>query len=288
MAQATFISGLDDIIDRYDHFILDIFGVIHDGIHPFPDTIATLKHISDTGKQTCLLSNSPRRADGAASQMEMMGISRDLYDHIVTSGEATYMDLRDNKSEYGQKCWFIGGGSYIDELMRDFDYELESDIESADFILNSIPGTEASDRERFIKKLEIAARRDLPMICANPDLVVNIGRETYECAGTFAKIYEDMGGRVTYHGKPHRPVYDKCYEFLGRPDKSKILAIGDAFHTDVTGANRFGVDCALNLVGIHYDEVLDLNGRDICPQKMQSLLESKDAKPAYYMHGFSF
>lgn len=280
-----FLSGLDSIAEDYDHFILDVFGVIHDGIEAFPDTVASLKRLKDMGKQTCLLSNSPRRANGASGQMsDTMGIPRNLYDHIVTSGEATYQDLKTN--DYGQNCWFIGT-QYLQELIDGFNLKLMDSPDYADFILNSIPGTDRQSRITFIEQLKQAADKQLPMICANPDLVVNIGREQYECAGTFAKIYEEFGGSVIYHGKPHAPVYERCYELLGQPEKSKILAIGDAFHTDIAGAKAYGIDSVLNLVGIHFDEVAD-NDDAIDHDKLEHLVNSKPHKPNYIMNGFAF
>ena len=276
------IDGIEEIADRYDHFILDIFGVIHDGIRPFEGTVRCLQALKDAGKQTCLLSNSPRRVRGATSQMEMMGIARNLFDHAVTSGEATYLSLRDRDPSLGDDCWFIGTPA-VSEIMDGLDLNVVHGPEDASFI----PGTENSAVEILKRQLEIAADRNLPMICANPDLVVNIGNTQHECAGTFAAYYEDeLGGRVIYHGKPHAPVYEMCYNLLGSPDKSTICAVGDSFHTDITGANRFGIDSVMNLVGIHQDEVL--SGGRIDQKKMRAMLESASERPTYMLAGFDW
>lgn len=117
----------------------------------------------------------------------------------------------------------------------------------------------------------------MPMICSNPDLVVHIGDELYECAGTFAKIYADMGGRVIYHGKPYAPVYERCFELLGNPEKSRLCAIGDSLHTDIAGANGFGIDGILNLAGIHREE--------ITPEALESLNDQPHL-PRYVVNGF--
>lgn len=280
------LSGLHEIADQYDHFILDIFGVIHDGIVPFEGTLRCLQALKDAGKQTCLLSNSPRRVDGTTGQMDLMGISRDLYDHAVTSGEATYLALRDRDETLGDDCWFIGT-SVVSEILEGLDLNLVDGPENASFILNSIPGTESSAVELLKKQLQVAADKGLPMICANPDLVVSIGNTQYQCAGTFAAYYEDqLGGKVIYHGKPHAPVYEMCYELLGAPDKSKICAIGDSFHTDITGANGFGVDSVMNLVGIHWEEVL--TGGRIDPKKMHDMLTNASTHPTYMLAGFDW
>ena len=137
-----------------------------------------------------------------------------------------------------------------------------------------------------MKQLRTAANKDLPMLCANPDLVVNIGTELYECAGTFAALYEQMGGRVIYFGKPHKPVYETCFEYLGKPEKSRICAVGDSFHTDITGANRFRIDSVINLIGIHWEEVVTAGKAD--PAKLEALLESQNTQPIYMMAGLSW
>ena len=149
------------------------------------------------------------------SHMEEMGLSRTAYDHVVTSGEATHRDLA--KIAAGSQCWLIGT-PMMGEVFDGYDVTLVDGPEGADFIMNSIPGVHKIGRDEFMEQLERAAKARLPMICANPDLAVNIGAEQYECAGTFAALYEKMGGAVTYHAKPHAPVYEWCHELLGAPN----------------------------------------------------------------------
>lgn len=273
-------AGLSSIADRYDAFIIDIFGVLHDGIHPFDQTIKTLELLKKHGKTICLLSNSPKRADGATAQMLRMGISRHLYDHIVTSGEATHAALASRSDDFhrvcGHDCWFIGTDTMMG-VLEGLGLRLLDRPEGASFILNAIPGTDASDRKILLAGFEIAAKKNLPMICANPDLVVNIGNDQYECAGTFAKLYEEMGGRVLYHGKPHAPVYERCRTVLDMPDKTRILAIGDSLHTDIQGANSFGIDSVLVLTGIHSDE-----------RNIDLLINAQAHKPNYVMREFGW
>ncbi len=290
--QPNLLSGLCEIIDKYDNFIIDIFGVIHNGIHPFPETIKTLEHLKSRNKQICLLSNSPKRAEGAINQMISMGIASELYDHVVTSGEATFHALSAREDEFhascGRDCWFIGA-DWLFESLNGLDLNYKSGPEDASFILNAIPGTESSAVETLKSQLAIALNKNLPMICANPDLVVNIGDQQHECAGTFARIYEDMGGRVVYHGKPHAPVYERCHELLGQTDKSKILAIGDSLHTDIAGAHDFGIDSVFNLVGIHWEEVqLDHTPGEADIEKIHTLVAQNPHRPTYVTNGFSF
>lgn len=274
---AKHISNIGTLCETYDYFIIDIFGVLHDGIRPFKETLRTLQALKMSGKTLCLLSNSPRRAHNAAGQMETMGIARNLYDHIVTSGESTHDALVGDNHEFGQDCWFIGK-YVVEEIVADIpDMRLHSGPEEASFVLNAIPGTSPPEVADFKAKLQIALNKDLPMICANPDLVVHVGDHLYECAGTFAAMYEDIGGRVHYHGKPHAPVYERCYELLGKPDKSSICAIGDSLHTDIAGANNFGIDSILNLAGIHREELT---------ADTLSHLNDQPHKPTYVVNGF--
>lgn len=285
LSSPPLLSGLSEIVDRYDHFILDIFGVIHDGIKPFPGTIRCLHALKEAGKHTCLLSNSPRRVPGAVGQMESMGISSSLFDHAVTSGEATFQALKHRDESLGDDCWFIGT-PVVSEILDGLNLNIVDGPDAASFILNSIPGTEPSAVEALKNQLRAAADKALPMICANPDLVVNIGDKQHQCAGTFAAFYEELGGEVIYHGKPHAPVYEMCYELLGKPDKKKLCAVGDSFHTDITGANAFGIDSVMNLVGIHYEEILSAGRID--PRKMRAMLTSQTTHPTYLLAGFDW
>ncbi len=278
------IGGLSEIADRYDCFILDVFGVIHNGIDLFEGTAKCLQELKAAGKQVCLLSNSPRRAHVVGTQIIGKGLPDEgLFQHVMTSGEATYQVLQGMTG--GQRCWFIGA-DIGQEVLSDHDFEQVRGPEETDFVLNSLIGQSGEDKAGIVQALRVAADRGVPMICANPDLVVNIGAVQYECAGTFAKLYEEMGGAVTYHGKPHAPVYEQCFEFLGRPDKSRICAVGDAFHTDVAGANGFGIDVIWNIEGIHEEEVsCDVSGV-IDDGLIVEMLRSKAQKPTYVTKGF--
>lgn len=285
--EAPIIEGLSAVAVDYDYFILDIFGVIHDGIRPFPGTENALRELKSAGKEICLLSNTPMRAEGTLGQIEMMGLKRSYFDHIVTSGEATHAALSQLAPKFGKNCWFIGT-DVMAGVLDGHGLTLVNEPEQADFIINSVPGTHRVSRESFIYKLSIAAKRKIPMICANPDLVVNIGTQQYECAGTFALEYEQMGGDVIYFGKPHTPVYERCHDLFGKPDKSKIIAVGDSIHTDVTGANRFGIASIFNLEGIHQEEVRCHSTGQVDNERLRLMLQSQIQQPTYVMAGFQW
>ena len=215
--------------------------------------------------------------------MEQMGIPPALYDHILTSGEATHLGLTGHIQAWGKRCWFIGT-PVMEEVLKGIDITLVNTPDNADFILNSVPGTSDDQTRQLKKHLEKAAARTLPMICANPDLVVHIGSTLHECAGTFAQYYEDiLGGTVIYYGKPHHPVYDHCHQVLGRPDKGAICAVGDSLLTDIAGAHHFGVDSILNLSGIHIEEWGALTPS---AANIEKFFKDRPHTPRYIMQGF--
>lgn len=288
MSDYSLIPGVSAIADRYDYFILDIFGVIHDGLRPFSGTVRALNEMKHAGKHVCLLSNSPRRADSAMAQCVKMGIPRESLGDIVTSGEATYHALEDHAVQFGRRCYFVGS-DFVRHLVDGIDLTLTDNPDDADFILNAIPGTERAAKDHLLRHLDRAAARKLPMICANPDLVVNIGDVQEKCAGTYARLYEDLGGPVTYYGKPHGPVYDLAREKLGLPPKSRICAIGDSLHTDIQGANAYGIDSVFNLSGIHWEEVrLDHAPGKADSDKIRTIITDQPHRPTYVMGGFEW
>ncbi len=282
------IQGLSEIANRYDGFIIDLFGVIHNGVQLYPDTISTLQNLKDKNKAVCFLSNSPRRAESARGQCISMGLPEELTPPAMTSGEATYAALSDFVENYGPHCWFLGN-TIVKELKAGLGTDLADGPEKADFILNAIPGTGPTHKAELIENLKIAAARKTPMICANPDLVVHVGEHLYECAGTFAKIYEEMGGPVTYFGKPHLPVYERAHDLIGNLPKEKICAIGDSFHTDIAGAQAFGIDSIFNLAGIHREELgLDPATKSVDSKALQDLIARQTHMPTYVMEGFTW
>lgn len=274
------ISGLHEIADRYDAYLLDVFGVLHDGLKPFPDTINCLEQLKKNGKKTCLLSNQPRRAESAIRFNESVGILRSLYNEALTSGEGTWLALDAYK---GKRCWYIGT-DFTDTLLEGHDFTITKHPDDADFILNAVPGTESVEATALIEKLDRAAQKKLPMVCANPDLIVHIGDVKGKCAGSYAQYYETKGGPVAYYGKPHRPIYDMAWQMLGQPDKSRMIMIGDSLHTDIQGANGFGIHSILNLSGIHGEEM----GIKPSIDKVKRVIDSQPHRPDYVLYGFEW
>ncbi|HSK38828.1 MAG TPA: TIGR01459 family HAD-type hydrolase [Arenibaculum sp.] len=252
------LSGIGDIADRYDGFILDLWGVLHNGQRPYPGAVDCLDRLRAAGKRICLLSNAPRRCASVAAKLARMGISPAHYDHLMTSGEATFEALRDRPDGWhkalGRRCLHIGPDR-DDDVFEGLDVEMADSPEDADFVVNTGIDAQEETVADYAEVLAACARRRLPMVCANPDLVVVIGTTMVICAGTLAQHYEDLGGTVRYHGKPHPSVYSRCFDLLGIGDRRRIIAVGDSFRTDVAGANAAGIDAALVAGGIHLEEL---------------------------------
>jgi HAD superfamily hydrolase (TIGR01459 family) len=243
-----FKENLLEIYQDYTHFVIDIWGVIHDGSHVYPGVIENLKKIRDSGKKICFLSNAPRRAVKAEILLNKFGIEKDLYDFVLTSGEATFLYLKENQ-DFGQEYFYMGENKDLD-LLDGLDYEI-TDMKSAKFIINTGLGDEFPTAESREKDLKNGIKYDLPMICVNPDLIVvkQSGLEIL-CAGILAQKYQEMGGKVIYFGKPYDLVYKKVKELFNINQESKILAIGDGIETDIKGANENNIDSALIPGGI--------------------------------------
>lgn len=179
-------------------------------------------------------------------------IQPSMYHHIVTAGESARTELIE---KYQSKKVLFFGNDHFAGSMENLGMLKVSSVDQADFILNCIPGTLELNEAELTALLLDAKDKNLPMVCANPDLVVHIGETLYTCAGTYAAFYESIGGNVSWHGKPYKKIYDMAFDLLGQPDKSRVCALGDALRTDVRGACDYGIDSIWCLSGIHWEEL---------------------------------
>lgn len=274
------IEGIAEVRGRYDALIVDLWGVVHNGMVPYPGVVDALQRLRADGKRVCLLSNAPRRVATVAARLDEIGVPRDAWDHLLTSGEATRIALLERADPFhaalGRRFFHLGPPR-DDDVHAGLDYERVWAVEAADFVLNS--GIDRAEETVAFHgpTLEAAAARKLPMVCANPDLIVRIGDHMQICAGALAARYVELGGAVAWHGKPHRSVYERCFGLLGQPERARVLAIGDAFHTDMAGAAGAGIDGLFVLGGIHSDEV-GLDRPDMAV--VERLAEEHGARPA--------
>ena len=247
------LAGVAPLARRYDGFIVDVWGVLHDGVNAYPGAIETLEKLSTAGKRVVALSNAPRPAEQVEQRLTELGFSRALYRGVMTSGEDVWRHLKRRDDPWyaslGPRCFFLG--PMKDEAMLAGIGGLRApDVDSADYVINT--GVAFGESvETVLPELEAAAKRKLPMICANPDLIVVYNGKTEICAGALAKRYEALGGEVRYHGKPYPGIYDECLAMLGVADRGKVVAIGDGLHTDIAGAHAAELASVLVTGGIN-------------------------------------
>jgi len=275
------IDGLGEIAGFYEGYILDLWGVVHDGVKAFPHTVPTLREMKRSKRHVWMLSNAPRRAYTVAQKLSEMGVSEDLYAGIMTSGEATWQALRDRYlQQWGRKCFHIGG-SRDHSLFEDLDVELVSKPEDADFTLCSGVEDFTHTADMYRDRLAACAARNLPMICANPDRIVHVEDHLVICAGTLADIYIEMDGQVTWFGKPYRQVYSHC---LSAMPNMRVLAVGDGMPTDIAGATGAGIDSVLVTTGIHREnfEAAQTGGGE---NRLEAFFSGFPYRPTYLAQG---
>lgn len=276
--------GLASVIDRYDALILDLWGVVHNGVEPYPGVPECLDALAAAGKQVCLLTNAPRRPTGVERRLCEMGIGPERFQHVMTSGEATHEALRDRDMQWvarlGRRFFFIGPERDYD-IYEGLDYTLVDEPEHADFIINCGIVDYSQTIADFEPLLSRCLAAKLPMICANPDMVVVVGDRMVICAGTLAAFYADHGGDVLLFGKPYPPVYERCFHLLGVKDRSRVLAVGDGLKTDIAGANAVGIDSALIIGGIHGEELGAPWGTAADSDKLSRLVATTGPRPTF-------
>jgi HAD superfamily hydrolase (TIGR01459 family) len=243
----------------FDGFILDLWGVIHDGVTPYPGAAHCLTQLRDAGKKAVLLSNAPRRSHVAQHALRAMGIEDGLYHGIITSGEASHLLLRDRPDHWSRSLGdrvFHLGPLRDRNVIEGLDLVVVDRPQDASFVLNTGPDdiggpTELSD---WTDLLAHCLAAQLPMLCANPDLEVIRGGVRVICAGLLAEHYQAHGGDVRWIGKPDPAIYEPVLAMLDL-DRSRVLAVGDALRTDIAGAEAAGLASCWVLGGIHGAEL---------------------------------
>jgi HAD superfamily hydrolase (TIGR01459 family) len=282
-----FVSGLRDIADRHDAFILDLWGCVHNGVKPFSGVLDALRRLRDARKRVLMLSNAPRRASIIVGQLERnFGIDPTLYEAVLTSGEVAWQSLkrRDDAqhARLGTRVLHIGPERDLN-LFEDNGLVRVDDVAAADFVLATGPNDDSLDVAAHERILQASRARDLPLVCANPDLEVIRGETRLVCSGAIAARYEELGGQVIYHGKPHAVTYRVALDMLGKPEKQKIVCIGDGLRTDILGANRAGLPSAFIPGGVHDAELGIAMGEMPAPAPLGALLKRLGAAPSYIL-----
>jgi HAD superfamily hydrolase (TIGR01459 family) len=234
---------LSTILDQYSGIFCDVWGVIRDGHAILPEAILALQNVRRQGKPVILVSNSPRPAHDVARHLSLMGAPGDAWDAIVTSGDATRSALADAAPGPFFKIGPSGGDDLLyDGLNLEFSEADNAKAIACTGLVHHL-GDEPDDYRELLTRF---AARQLPLICANPDIVVQVGDELVWCAGALARLYRELGGKSIIAGKPHKPIYELAHQSMravaGEVERGLILAIGDGPETDLAGAERIGID----------------------------------------------
>ncbi len=286
------IDSIKDISHYYDVFILDQWGVMHDGICGYDHAINSVENLIKENKKLIIISNSSKRKISSVKKLKILGFDKQHFIEVMTSGEMIWQELKNSISKYGnnlKKCFHIYDASKEDGL--DFRNNLEefnfvTNVKDSNFILACTPfeNTEPLD---YIPILNDALDLNLRMFCANPDFisVEKNNEKNIFCMGTIADLYDHMGGQVTILGKPSKAIYLESCKKIKDLNMSRIVAIGDSLDHDILGANNFGIDSILISSGIHRD--LFESSIDTGLKKIENT-QKWNFKPTYVCKEFSF
>jgi len=254
MNNPVFISGLSKIYSKFDIFLVDLWGVIHNGIECYSDALNVLKNLKKT-KKIILISNAPRPSSSVQKFLNQINFNKSFYDFLITSGDLTRYYLKNFTKK--ENFYHLGpdrDNSLFSNLMLK-----KTTLKNARFVICTGVNNNNDNLNKYFSILKKIKKRNLKIICANPDLIVHRGDRAEYCAGSIAKLYEKMGGRVEYFGKPYKNIYEYIFRILRKNSKkkiykSKVLVIGDNLNTDISGANNFNVKNLFIAGGIHKPE----------------------------------
>ncbi len=270
------LNHLSDIDDHYDVFLIDLWGVIHNGIAVFDNVLPVLQSLKQKKKMVFFITNAPRRSFVISQQLEDFGIEQKLYDKIISSGELTWLSI---KEKYQKKNCLIIGPPRDFHLVEGLDISVVDKDSNVDIILNTGPWGDDDSLENYTDLLDSLAKKKSHMICSNPDKTVVRGENFMICAGLLAEYYEKIGGKVEYYGKPYKQIYEHCFNFFEKKN-TRVLAIGDSLENDIKGANALNFDSLLITDGIHREVN---NNNDVDKQKLDGLIKTKNIFPDFFM-----
>ena len=265
------LNHLSEVYNFYDAFIIDLWGVMHNGINLNLGAMEVIENLTKNNKRITFLSNAPRPNKKVVGFLRRLNMSEEYLKNVLTSGEAAMKSLKRN--EFGIKFFHLGPQRDMSLFMG-----LENNkttLEKSDFILCTGLFDEHEDDLNYYNKL-LETHISKKLVCTNPDLIVHRGTEEEYCAGSVAKIFESLGGKVIYFGKPHREIYKLCLK-----KNEKTLIIGDNLNTDIKGANNLNLDSLFITEGVHRSEYKDEN-------ELENLLKRYNVTTKYFQLNLSW
>ena len=273
------INNFSEVFEKYDSIICDIWGVIHNGHKLFSSSVDCLHELKNQGYPIILVSNAPRPGEEIKLILEKMGLNKNCYNKIITSGDLTQKILNDGS--LGQNCYHIGP----DRDLKIFEGIRVNRVnfDKSDFIfITGLFNDEEEDENTYLPLLEESKKRNLKLLCANPDIWVQRGNQLIPCAGAISKKYESIGGKVINIGKPFQPIFDeaiKNIDSLGKGNFSSTIVIGDGIDTDIKGANDYKLDSLLTLGGLFSGQKID---------EVYKVINNKKVFPTYLIEELTF
>jgi HAD superfamily hydrolase (TIGR01459 family) len=272
------MTTLADLAPNYDAVLSDVWGVVHNGVAPHPEAVEALRKFRDGGRRrVVLITNAPRATPPIIAMLDAMGVPRDAYDAVVSSGDVT----RDMIAPYRGKVIHHIGPPTIDDSLYEGLGVIRGSAEDAAAVVVTDLDTDDDTPDMYEDRIKVWLARRLSLICANPDRVVEHGGRIIYCGGALADLYEAHGGRIRMAGKPYRPIYDEALRLADRAagvaiDRSRILAIGDSIRTDAIGAANAGLDLLFVTGSIHAHEVDAFGSPD--PEAIRALVAPSGAR----------
>jgi len=290
MDSVKICEGISEISDSYTGFLIDQWGVLHDGEKPYPGVIEALESLKARKKQIIVISNSGKREENNRIRFRELGFPTELFDHIVTSGEATWQNIQNPEQtvfeHLGKKCLLLSRDNDR-SVVEGTDIELVDNARNADFIL--LTGSDAPEKtlENYYDSiLKEASRGRLRLICANPDMVGIVGDKTIPGCGSIAKRYEEFGGVVTYIGKPFPPIFRYALSLFDGVLPSQAVVIGDSLSHDIMGAVNTNLDCCLVAQGLHAGAFSKVHSTADIHKILKILGQNYGVLPTYFVARF--
>ena len=274
------IAGVRSLADRFDQFVVDQYGVLHDGTVPYPGATDALAHLRQAGKAVLLLSNSGRRSRSNEERLVRLGFEAGSWSHFLSSGEVAWRHLaakiEARPATERLRCLLVsreGDRSAVEGLALD----LVAEARDAEIVLIAGSDGDRVDMDHYRRLLEPAAAAGVPCLCTNPDKLMLVREGTRFGAGRIAETYAAMGGPVTWIGKPHAEIYDAAMHMLGQPPATSVVCIGDSIEHDIAGGQSMGLPTALVATGI-------LDGAS--SEQKEELFAAHGARPDYLLPSF--